>query len=127
MERSRHKEGLNVHPDKVPNWMRGFFDDFKDSRDLGEHDHLTTSQPKLVNYDLARAEAIERSHEERGIGRVDDHFRDLVYEDPYQRQKMHQKFTVERSELERHDRGAFRDETDSSIFTMHPKRAEYRQ
>ena len=30
LERNRLKNGLAVHPDSVPNWMRGFFDDFQD-------------------------------------------------------------------------------------------------
>ena len=32
LERSRLKDGLAVHPDSVPNWMRGFFDDFHEKK-----------------------------------------------------------------------------------------------
>ena len=45
----------------------------------------------------------------------------------YQRSKQHHKPVVERHELEKHDRGAFRDKQDASLFTMHPKRAFYKE
>ena len=70
-------------------------------------------------------EAIERSHHERGIGRAEH--QELAREDLYQRSKQHHKPVVDRHEFEKHERGAFRDEKDASLFTMHPKRAFYKE
>ena len=111
LERAHAKEELNVHPDKVPNWMRGFYDDFHektpDYHEQPDHDSRQHSE----------------EYEPAGFGQ--DLLTDLVRDDPYQRQKSHHKSTAQPHELERHQRGAFRDEADSSHFTMHPKKAEY--
>ena len=47
--------------------------------------------------------------------------------DNYHHTTQHRKVYAEPHELERHERGAFRDHEDSRYFTMHPKRKEYRE
>ena len=116
--------------------MRGFYDDF----DL-RPEHQPQYHHSGRRYDLEDQygefnggsegssedeRAYERSYSERGFATIPPSHEEIVRHDPYQRSKTDIKFTVEPHELERHERGAFRDDRDSRYFTMHPKRPEYR-
>ena len=75
---------------------------------------------------MSEHEAYAGFHDERGFGKIHPTHEDDIRHDPYQRSKSYMKFTVEPHELERHERGAFRDSEDSRYFTMHPKKQGYR-
>jgi len=88
LARAQATKGLTVHPDKVPNWMRGFYDDFHEG-DKGLF--YPVAEKVLGNPPEHHDEqaAIERSHHYRGLGGQFADHEELVREDPYQRTKSH--------------------------------------
>ena len=59
-----------MRPVRVPNWMRGFYDDFHDNKE-SHHDALKPHEAPEHHQRRDEMEAIERSHHERGIGRAE--------------------------------------------------------
>ena len=118
---------LKVHPDKIPNWMRGFYDDFpKEKRPVHvrqPHHRDQQYYHEMGVYPESHAEeAYERSHQGREFTTFMPSHEELARHSSYQRAK-HSAYPYE---SERHTRGAFRDDHDSRYFTMHPVRPEYR-
>lgn len=94
------------HPDKIPNWMRGFYDDFTPEERLA-HDHRVSSRHHRRHHERSRspeyylgssmhhdnlhhhysalspsgAEDYERTHHERGLGRLPMSHDELIRHD----------------------------------------------
>ena len=132
-------------PDVIPNWMRGFYDDFTpQARAVPAHTapvhapaHATVLHAPPTDFyeSVADAyypahspevEAYELSHGSRDIGQIHPGHADAIHYDPYQRGKAHIKRYAEPHELQRHERGAFPSQQHPRQFTMHPKKPQYR-
>ena len=85
---------MYVHPDKIPNWMRGFYDDFhpeqrqhwersheREPVDLHlSHDYYHPDDSEMIKYHL---DSYEQSHDERGFMLIPPSHEEVIQVDPF--------------------------------------------
>ena len=110
LERTLLERNLSnsTYEQPIPNWMRGFYDDFERVPPQVEHHHWERTHERMPEqhsfYHLDDAEKVvkyhqpaveyEVSHDERGFMLIPPSHEELIQVDPYQRQKAHQTIVV---------------------------------